>query len=195
MIRLMARMARASLRLYPHAWRARYGDELAALVEESQPRGRDLVDLALVGIGLRVSSLRTGHGGVSMIIGPAQRHPTAFAAGAMALMLPTTAFVVLSILGHELGLTGIAERIDPVITAVTASRFVDLALVAAPAVSLLLAVAPVVELGLGGTPGRRVVTLGLRLRTGNLVVAAIALTIGALLLSHVLVETVLHAAR
>jgi len=193
MIRLRARMARASLRLYPGAWRARYGDELAALVEEVEPRGRDLVDLALVGIGLRVSSLRTGNGGFSMIIGPAQRHPTAFAVGAMALMLPTVAFVMLSLLGHELGLAGIAERVDPVISAVTAPRFIDLALVMAPAVSLLLAVAPVVELGLRGTSGQLVVTVGLHLRTGNLAVAAIALTVGAFLVGHILVETVLHA--
>lgn len=195
MTRLSARMARASLRLYPSAWRARYGDELAALVEESEPRGMDLLDLALVGIGLRVSSLRTSDGGFSMIIGPAHRHPTAFAVGAMALMLPTVAFVALSLLGHELGLTGIAERVDPVISFVTAPRFVDLALVMAPAISLLLAVAPLLELGLRGAPGQRVVTVGLQLRGGNLVVAALAVTVGALLVGHMLAEMVVQAGR
>lgn len=195
MSRLRREVARASLRLYPSAWRARYGDELALLVEESDPRGRDLVDLALVGIGLRVSSLRPGDGGFSMIIGPAHRHPTGFALGALALMLPTVAFVALSLLGHELGLAGIAERVDPVISAVTAPPVVDLALVMAPAVSLLLAVAPLVELGLGGAPGQRVATVGLQLRAGNLAVAALAVTVGALLVAHMLAEAVLHAGR
>lgn len=130
-----------------------------------------------------------------MIIGPAHRHPTGFALGALALMLPTVAFVALSLLGHELGLTGIAERVDPVISAVTAARVVDLALVMAPAVSLLLAVAPLVELGLGGAPGQRVATVGLQLRAGNLAVAALALTVGALLVAHMLTEAVLHAGR
>jgi hypothetical protein len=192
---LRARIARACLRLYPRAWRARYGDELEAMLEQSDPRGTDLVDLALVGIGLRVSALRPGHGGFSMIIGPAHRHPTAFAVGALALMLPTLAFVALSLLGHELGLTGIAERVDPVISAVTAPRLVDLALVMAPAVSLLVAMAPLVELGLRGTPGQRVVTVGLQLRTGNLAVAALALTAGALLVAHMLAEMVASVGR
>lgn len=195
MSRLSARIARACLWLYPGAWRDRYGDELAALVEESDARGLDLVDLALVGIGLRLSSLRSADGGFSMIIGPASRHPTGFAIGALAVMLPTLSFVTLSLLGHELGITGIAERVDPVISAVTATRLVDVALVVAPAVSLALAIAPLVELRLDGVRGRRVATVGLQLRTGNLAVAAMAVTAGALLAWHLLVETVLHAGR
>lgn len=188
-------MARASLRLYPPVWRARYGEELTDLLEESDPRAMDLLDLARVGIGLRLSSLRPGDGGFSMIIGPAHRHPTGFALGAFALMLPTVAFVALSLLGHELGMTGIAERVDPVISAVTAPRVIDVALVMAPAVSLFLALAPLVDVGLRGAPGQRVATLGLQLRAGNLAVAALAVTVGALLVGHMLAEAVLHAGR
>lgn len=186
------RIARVCLRLYPSAWRMRYGDELAWLIEETDARGVDLLDLALVGIRLRLSTVSLGEGGFSMVIGPAHRHPTAFAIGALALMLPTLAFVTLSLLGHELGMTAIAERVDPVISTVTAPRLVDLALVLAPAVSLVLAVAPLVELGRRGVAGERVATVALHLRAGNLVVAAIALAVGVALVGHVLVESVLQ---
>jgi len=42
------------IRLYPRAWRERYGAELEALMEDS-PRGwRDLLDVAATGLGLRL---------------------------------------------------------------------------------------------------------------------------------------------
>jgi hypothetical protein len=40
------KIARRIVRLYPRAWRARYEDEMLALVEQSAPRWRDVGDLA-----------------------------------------------------------------------------------------------------------------------------------------------------
>jgi hypothetical protein len=41
----MKRWMRWATRLYPAAWRARYGDEFAALLEDLSPRLRDLLDI------------------------------------------------------------------------------------------------------------------------------------------------------
>jgi hypothetical protein len=50
-VRTLLRLAR---RLYPPAWRARYGDELQALIEE-RPRGwRDIADVAREGVTMRI---------------------------------------------------------------------------------------------------------------------------------------------
>ena len=42
---MTARMARAALRVYPLAYRRRYGDEMRALLEEQPPRARTVLDL------------------------------------------------------------------------------------------------------------------------------------------------------
>lgn len=195
MSRVRARIARASLRLYPAAWRDRYGDELEGLVEEGGYRRGDLADLFKAGIRLRIAAHRSNPGGLLMLIDIAHRHPMAFALWALVLMLPTLAFVTLSVLGHELGVPGLADRVDPVIGAVTATPLFDLALVVAPAVSLLVALAPLLDLGWRGGDGGSVATIAVRIRPVNLLVAAVAAALGAALLAHAITESVLHAAR
>jgi cytochrome b6-f complex iron-sulfur subunit len=42
------------LRLFPRAWRERYGPELLALLDERPPNGRDMLDLCLAALDARV---------------------------------------------------------------------------------------------------------------------------------------------
>lgn len=49
------RLTRALLRLYPRLWRQRYGDELAALLEEQPTRPRIVLDVIRGALSQRVS--------------------------------------------------------------------------------------------------------------------------------------------
>ena len=55
-----ASLARALLRLYPRLWRQRYGDELAALLEEQPIRLRIVLDVVLGALSQRASPLTHG---------------------------------------------------------------------------------------------------------------------------------------
>jgi hypothetical protein len=50
------RMARLLMRLYPAAWRERYGEELEALVEDSRPGWRGLADIARGAVAMRLET-------------------------------------------------------------------------------------------------------------------------------------------
>ena len=48
---------RWAARLYPAAWRARYGDELDVLMEDAAPRWTDLIDLLRGALTMQLTSL------------------------------------------------------------------------------------------------------------------------------------------
>lgn len=52
----MSRFARALIRLYPAQWRKRYGEEFEALLEDSAPGLRAILDLMKGAIKMRHSS-------------------------------------------------------------------------------------------------------------------------------------------
>ena len=60
-----ASLVRALLRLYPRHWRQRYGDELAALLEEQPIRVRNFVDVVGGALSQRVSALAHGETAMS----------------------------------------------------------------------------------------------------------------------------------
>ena len=60
-----ASLARALLRLYPRLWRQRYGDELAALLEEQPIRLRIVLDVVRGALSQRVSHLTRGETAMS----------------------------------------------------------------------------------------------------------------------------------
>ncbi|HEX2221961.1 MAG TPA: hypothetical protein VHK06_05500 [Candidatus Limnocylindria bacterium] len=188
MRRHRGRIARFLLLLYPAAWRARYGEELMTLIEESGTRGTDLLDVARAGIRLRLAATLPTDGGLPMLLRSAHRHPTAFALAGLLVMLPTLLLAGLSLLGHELGVGPIAQRVDPMIAALTESRAVDVALVLAPALALLVAVAPLVRVGVARDEGAPVATVAVRLRAMNVAVALAAVAIGLVLVWHAAVE-------
>lgn len=186
MSRIGRAAARLALRLYPTGWRDRYQAEVLTLIDDSDSGLTDAADLA----GSALCQHATG--GAPMRFAPAHRHPRAFATAAAVVLLPTLAVVALSLLGHELGVTAVASAVDPVLTWVNTVRIVDLALVLAPAVALLLSVLPLVDLQLQGEAAEQGVTLRLRARAANLVVAAASLAAGAVLAWHIVVESALQ---
>jgi hypothetical protein len=186
---------RLLLGLFPAAWRRRYGDELRALLDETGLGPGDALDLARTGIRLRITAIARGvmNGGFEMVIGPAWRHPTAWAVVGALMVTPTLVFLLLSALAYELGISSLASLMEPINEVLQGARPLDLLLVGAPVFALVTAMAPLLRLELrGGSDGGREAVLGLRLRAVNLVVVGVAVMVGGFLLSHIVVESVLQ---
>ena len=188
MSRMGRAAARVALRLYPGAWRDRYAAEVAGLIDDTDAGIGDATDLARSMIRAHMN------GGAQMRSELAYRHPGAFAAVATLLLVPTLAIVALSLLGHELGVTAIADAVDPWIARIDTVRPLDLALVVAPLAAFLLAVVPLLDLRLERDEGGAALALRVRAITANLVVGCLALLVGGALVAHMVTESVLAVA-
>lgn len=184
MSRLGRAAARAVIGLYPRTWRQRYSAELRDLVDDTDAGMREAIDLATGALGQHLN------GGARMRFEPAHRHPSVFAIVAGLVMAPTFALVILSLIGHELGVSAVASVVDPLIVTLTAARVVDLALVVAPLVGLVLAALPLLDARLEHGDGGRLIAVRVRALPANLAVAGMALLLGAALAAHVVAESV-----
>ncbi len=192
---------RPILRLYPSAWRQRYGDELSDLLDEMPATPATTVDLLrgaatlhMRGLVDRVAPRLASAGGPPTPSHPLQRHATASALVAALLAAPTIIFVALSFLAYQLALPGMSAWLQPFMDGLSrAPRIVDLFLVGAPFVAFLIAAIPLVGLRLERVDGELHITLALRARTLNLVVIALCVLVGGFLAGHILVESVLQA--
>ena len=181
------------LRCYPATWRVRYGQELADLITEGPMTPRVVVDVASAGLRQRLHAVRLAlTGGTVMTIGPAWRHPTAFAVIGAILLLPTFAFVGASLLGYELGIAAVRGVIEPVAEAMNRWRVVDLLLVAAPPLAFVAAVAPLIRFGVERRDGALEAIVAVRTRLLNVVIGLVALLLAGLLVWHIVVESVLQ---
>jgi len=124
---------------------------------------------------------------------PLQRHPTALALAAFLLMAPTAIFIGLSFLTYQLGISGLAAAVDPVVNSITSSRFVDLFLLTAPFLAFAVAVLPLVSLRVERADGELRVTFAFRARRLNLAVLAISVLLGGFLAAHMLSEFLFEA--
>ena len=184
------------LRLYPSAWRRRYGEELSDLLEEVPSTPATTVDLLRGAATLhlrafvdRVAPRLAPAGGPPMPTHPLQRHPTASAVVAVLITAPTVIFVTLSFLAYQLELPGMQAWLQPFMDGLAqAPRIVDLFLLTAPFLAFLIAALPLIGLRLERVDGELRVTLALRARTLNLIVLGVCVVVGGFLASHLLVE-------
>jgi hypothetical protein len=187
-------MTRFITRLYPRAWRERYGAELSELIDETGMTPRVAIDVVRGAAREWTSQARLGlAGGGSMVIGPAWRNPGMWAVSALVVLAPTAIFVLLSILAYQLGATELVGLMEPVNRWLNGMRVLDLLVVASPVVALLLAVAPLVRIELKTSDSGREAVLGLRLKLANVLIGLLALLIGGLLVGHIVLESVLEA--
>ncbi len=187
-------MIRLLLRLYPGDWRARYGDELRDLVAETGLGSRTALDIVRAAAHERQRQIALAlTGGATVTIGPAWRHPSGWALTGVALMAPTALFVLGSLLAYQLGIGAANLAMESANSWLAAQpRIVDLALVLAPLLALLVAVVPLVRLEVRQGEGGREATIAIRLKLLNLAVGIVALAVGALLVWHIVVESVLQ---
>lgn len=183
------------LRLYPSAWRRRYGQELTDLIEELPATPATTVDLLRVAAMLhtrafvdRVAPRLVPAGGPPMPTHPLQRHPTATALVAALVTAPTVIFIALSF-AYQLELPGMQAWLQPFMDGLAqAPRIVDLFLLTAPFIAFLIAALPLIGLRMERVDGELRITLALRGRTLNLIVLAVCVVVGGFLASHLLVE-------
>jgi hypothetical protein len=178
--------ARAVIRLYPRSWRGRYEEELLGLLDDTNAGIGAVGDLAAGAFKEHVT------GGAPVRFEPAHRHPSAFAIAAMLVMAPTLALVVLSLIGHELGVSAVASAIDPLIVALTAPRIIDLGLVLAPLAAFALAALPLLDARLEHGENGPLLALRIRALPANLIVVGVAVLLGVALVGHIVTESVLQ---
>lgn len=184
------------LRLYPTAWRRRYGEELSDLLEELPATPATTVDLLRGAATLhmralleRVAPRLASAGGPSMPTHPLQRHATATALVAALIAAPTIIFVAVSFLAYQLELPGMQAWLQPFMDGLNqAPRIVDLFLLGAPFLAFAIAAIPLIGLRMERFDGELRITLALRARTLNVLVLAACVLIGGFLASHLLVE-------
>lgn len=190
------------LRLYPSAWRRRYGEELSDLLDEMPSTPATSLDLLRGAFALHFRALTdqlaprlVSTGGSTMPTHPLQRHPTATALVGGLLVAPTAMFIGVSLLAYELEVPGWAAAVGPVIDFVTRPRIVDLFLLVAPFIAFVVAALPLIGLRMGRVDGELRITLALRARTLNLVVLALCVLVGGLLAWHVVIEFLFEGPR
>jgi hypothetical protein len=184
------------VRLYPSAWRRRYGAELTNLLEEMPATPATTVDLLRGAATLhirafvdRLAPRQVSAGGPPMPTHPLQRHPTATALIAALITTPTAIFVTLSLMAYQLELPGVQAWLQPFMDGLAqAPRIVDLFLLGAPFLAFLVAALPLIGLRLERVEGELRVTLALRARTLNLLVLAVCVVVGGFLASYMLAE-------
>jgi hypothetical protein len=184
------------LRLYPSAWRRRYGDELSDLLDEMPSSAATTVDLLRGAVTQhfralldRVAPRLVAAGGPSMPTHPLQRHPTAWALVAALVAAPTVIFVTLSFFAYQLRVPGMESWLQPFMDGLQqAPKIVDLFLLAAPFIAFVLAALPLIGLRLERADGELRMTVSLRARSLNLLVIGLCVVFGGFLVSHLIVE-------
>ena len=185
-----------TLRLYPSAWRRRYGEELSDLIDAMPSTPATTLDLLrgaaalhMRGLVDRIAPRLVSAGGPPMPTHSLQRHPTATALVAALIAAPTAIFVTVSILAYQLELPGMQAWLQPFMDGLQqAPRIVDLLLVGAPFLAFLIAALPLIGLRLERIDGELRVTLGLRARTLNVIVLGVCLVVGGFLVNYFLAE-------
>lgn len=187
-------MIRWLLFLYPTAWRSRYGEELVDLVDQTGLTASVVADVVRAALGERARLARAALiGGAPMMFGPAWRHPDGWAVAGLAVLSPTLVFVALSIAAYQLGAVWLQAITEPLTAWLATARPADLLLVLAPAAALALAVLPLVRVQLRSDESGREAVVSIRLRAVNIGVALVALGLGALLVWHIVYESVMEA--
>lgn len=65
----MRQLLRLVIRLYPRSWRARYGDEMGALLSDMSPRWTDAADLALSALAMRLRQAHAAKLALTLMLG------------------------------------------------------------------------------------------------------------------------------
>jgi hypothetical protein len=181
------RLVRLLLRVYPARWRDRYGEEFAALLEDTPATPSVIADAVGAAATLHVraatQSLITS-GGPAVTIDFGGWHSRTFAVLAILVALPTTVVLALSGLAYNLNLPGLAQAMDPFVRSLSVSKLLGLGLMSAPVLAFLIAVLPVLRFSIHRENGELMISFGIRGRALTLVAIALSLLLIAFFAMH-----------
>lgn len=165
----MKTLMRLALRLYPDAWRRRYGPEVEQLIDDGRASPGDLVDLVA-----HAPSTKTLQDEVMRMNGRLTAHPLRLAIIAAVIMLPTAFLVGIAVLKYIVGVPGPFDSIEPTVTPIVTHPLGETILVLAPYVAFLLAIVPFTRLRVGWREGRLAASAEAAVPLTNLVVGALS---------------------
>jgi hypothetical protein len=181
------RLARLIARAYPPSWRARYGPEYAALLEDLPASPSTVFDAMRAGLVLRARALSNAlitSGGPAVTIDFGGWHARSFALLAILVALPTTIVLALSALAYNVGVPGMAAAIDPIQRQLSQSKIIGLGLMAAPILAFVIAVLPVLRFSIRREAGDLMISFAIRGRTLTLVAVVLSLLLIAFFGMH-----------
>jgi len=165
----MKTLMRLALRLYPDAWRRRYGPEVEQLIEDGRASPADLLDLVV-----HAPSTTTLQDEVSRMNGRLAAHPTRLALVAAIVVLPTAFLVGIAVLKYILGVPGLFDSVEPTVTPIVTHPIGETIFVLAPYAAFVLAVVPFSRLRLGWRDGRLAASAEASVPLMNLLVGALS---------------------
>jgi len=163
---------RLALRLYPDAWRRRYGPEVRQLIDDGRASPADFADLIS-----HAPLTATFRGEASTMNRHLVAHPGRLALVALAITLPTAFFVSIAVLKYVLGAPGPFDAIEPTVTPFITHPIGETVVVLAPYVALALAILPFARLRLGWREGRVAASAEVAVPLTNLLVGALSATL------------------
>lgn len=180
---------RPLLRLYPRAWRDRYGDELDDLLDETPGTPSTVLDLArgAVTAHLRAAASRgrsLATGGAPMSFDWPARHATSIAVLALVITAPTLIVISLFAAAAAIGSPDLYAALNSALAGWTRFRIVDLFLIAAPAVAVMLAALSMLTGSIGVSDGALRLSLVVRPRVLPVAVLFVAVALTAFWVGH-----------
>jgi hypothetical protein len=168
----MKRLMRLALRLYPDAWRRRYGPEVGKLIDDGSARPTDLLDLVS-----HAPVVATFRGAASTMNERLTAHPVRLALIALAITFPTAFLVAVAVLKYVLGVPGPFDAIEPTATPIVTHPIGETILVLAPYAAFALAILPFARVRLGWREGRLAASADAAVPLTSLAVGAMSATL------------------
>lgn len=179
------------LRLYPAAWRARYGEEFAALLEELPGDRRVVTDVISLALRLRLrqaaASLHLSSGEPAMsdpFLRDGDPHARRLALVGLALVLPTLLFFAYVLAAYGLGITAPSRAVEDLVQ----GPIVEPLTVVGPFLALSVALWSVVRVRMRWERGALSAVVTVHARAFNLAVVVLAALLSTVIIVYGLIE-------
>jgi hypothetical protein len=179
------------LRLYPAAWRARYGEEYTALLEELPADGRVALDVLRLAVRLRLrqasASLHLASGDPSVtdsFLREGDPHARRLAALGLLLAMPSFIFLSFALLKYWLGIPGPFDAIGDLVEA----PLIEPLTVVGPFFALAVALWSVARVRMRWVRGTLGAVVTVHARLFNLAIVALAALLSTVIIVYGLIE-------
>jgi hypothetical protein len=180
---------RLVIRLYPRQWRERYESEVLALLEASDPRPGDLVDLVAWSVRSWIASRPPELvGGALAVLDRSSAHAGRLALVGLLVLIPTLTLILLSILKYILGIPGPFDAVEPTVTPFVTHPLGETVVTLAPYVALLLALVPTVRIEVRWRESRLTGSIAFSAPAASVLVAAASTAVAVVMILYWVAE-------